>query len=146
MSYHLKFMIPLINEEISKEDISKEAGFINAYEEYSNKPLLCNQIFLLYKKYSDTNCAKKRIRKFENLNNLIETFEVIVDKTPCIMYALTITDNIIRRIGANRFALAPIYKMRILTFWNCSDSDINEYMTDSNALCNHKYTRSQLWT
>ena len=48
MSTQIKCILPLIDERLTRNDISKESGFVNAYLYDQNRPSLEQCCFLLF--------------------------------------------------------------------------------------------------
>ena len=68
MSLQMKLIIPLLDKSLTKEDISPEAGFVDAYNYDINRPALENCVFLMYDAYTRTPESNRRYGKFEKLS------------------------------------------------------------------------------
>ena len=64
-----KYIIPLLDDNLVKEDICVDTGFINAYTEDVNRPWHSNNIFLLYK-VENTYQAFITFKKLTKLDTL----------------------------------------------------------------------------
>lgn len=127
MSYHLKFIIPLLDEEITMNDLSPSAGFVDAYTDDINRPYLDRHIFLLYINTLDTKDAYNRTKKFSTLKSLYNIIDVRIKGVLCKLYAFCITNPAINSITKNAFMLSDSDKLKILRFWKTTDDDINEF-------------------
>ena len=80
------YMIPLLDDNITLEDISPRSGFINAYTEDINRPYLENKIFLLYDSKVNTVESLNRFRKFSYLDTLYNIRYIQINKHPYTVY------------------------------------------------------------
>ena len=64
-----KYIIPLLDDNLVKEDICVDTGFVNAYTEDVNRPWHSNNIFLLYK-VENTYQAFITFKKLTKLDTL----------------------------------------------------------------------------
>ena len=62
------YILPLIDDSITLDDISINSGFINAYTEDINRPYLEDKVFLLYDSKVNTAESMNRFRKFRDLD------------------------------------------------------------------------------
>ena len=127
MSIAYKLIIPLLDENLTIQDISPEAGFIDIYSEDINRPYLDNHIFLLYD-MSNTKEAFEANLKMKSMKNLYGVYKVKINNVDYTLYAFTITSKTIKNIKCNAFVLSDKEKMRIFAFWNFTDFDINAFM------------------
>lgn len=127
MSYHLKFIIPLLDDEIELKDLSTNAGFIDAYTNDTNKPYLDNHIFLLYLANLNVKESYDRTIKFKHLKSLYGIYDMRIKGVLCKLYVFTISNRAINRITENVFMLSNNDRLKILTFWKTTDADINEF-------------------
>lgn len=141
MSYHLKFIIPLLDEEITIDDLSPNAGFVDAFTDDINRPYLDRHIFLLYINTLDTKEAYDRTIKFKSLKSLYNAIDVRIKGVLCKVYAFCITNPAINYIVKNVFMLNDSDKLRILQFWKTTDSDINEFFIKSIDTVLHNFNR-----
>ena len=65
-----KLIIPLLDDNITREDVSPNSGFVGIYTEDINKPYLDNHIFLLYDSEVNTIEAMNRHKKFKLLDDI----------------------------------------------------------------------------
>ena len=79
-------MIPLLDDNITLDDISSESGYIGAYTEDINRPYLEDKIFLLYDTSVNTEKALNRYLKFKNLGTLHNTKYVKIKNKSYIIY------------------------------------------------------------
>lgn len=64
-----KYVIPLLDDNLSREDICIDTGFVNAYSIDTNRPWHANCIFLLYKVVNTIESVKtfSKLRKLDTL-------------------------------------------------------------------------------
>lgn len=130
MSQHFKFIIPLLDKNITLDDLSYDAGFIDAFSADINRPYLDHHIFLLYLAKTDTKEAYNRMTKFKSLPSLSSETEITLKGKLCKLYAFCIVDKTIYKILDNILSFSNDNTERIMTFWKCTDEDINKYMVD----------------
>lgn len=128
MSLQFKLIIPLLDEQITRKDISPAAGFIDAYSEDINRPYLDNHIFLLYASSVLTNESFETEKKLSSSKNLYGKYKIYIGNTYFILFAFTIINRSIKDIMNNACALSNTDKMRVITFWGLTDADVNRYM------------------
>lgn len=128
MSLQFKLIIPLLDETITKDDLSDKTGFIGAYSEDINHPYLDNHIFLLYAHNCLTNEAFATWKKLKKSKNLYGTYKFNIDGIPFIMFAFTITNKSIKNVMSDSVSLNDSERMRVIAFWNLQDEDVNKYM------------------
>ena len=139
MSQHFKFIIPLLSDEITLDDLSYDAGFIDAFSYDINRPYLANHIFLLYLAKTDTSESYNRMIKFKTLDNLYNETEIIIKGVLCKLYTFCITKKAISHILENVLLLNNTDVERIMLFWKCTDKDVNQYMIDRLHYRLHNY-------
>lgn len=144
MSYHLKFIIPLLDEGITIDDLSPNAGFVDAFTDDINRPYLDRHIFLLYVDTLDTKEAYDRTIKFKSFKSLYNTVTVRIKGILCRVYAFCVTNPAINHITKNTFMLSDSDKLRILRFWKTTDADINEFFVKSIDTVLHSFNRSSV--
>lgn len=122
-------IIPLLDDKITLQDISTEAGFIDAYSADINRPYLCDNIFLLYSPKLNTEESIERNERFKSLSSLYNRYEIYINGNYLILYVFTI-NKAIKSIINDSLMLSKKDVMRIIAFWNLTDADINSYMLD----------------
>lgn len=128
MSTPFKYIIPLLSKEITSDDLTKEAGFVSACNLDINKPYLDNHIFLIY---DDKVLTKKSLDcgvKLKNLEELHNYRRIRIKGRPFTVYCFPIGNKAITRIKDGILSFSNEDRMRILTFWNFKDDDINAFM------------------
>lgn len=129
MSLNYKLLIPLLDSNLTKEDLSSEAGFVEAYSHNINKPWLLSQIFLLYED-KDTKDSHMRMVHFQE-NEYVHSVEFVkIDSKPYTIYTMSIPNKSLLKILSNSFILTDEQKIKIGLFWMFSDIEINSYLTN----------------
>ena len=93
MSTQIKCILPLIDERLTKNDISKESGFVNAYLYDQNRPSLEQCCFLLY---DNSVRSKQQMLTWTKLRQLklLRSIKVIyVNKKSYTVYGRTYPNN-----------------------------------------------------
>ena len=124
----MKLMIPLLDDSIKKEDLTKEAGFVDAFVFDKNRPYIEDCIFLMYDISKPTKEAGAREHHFYNCTNIYNDIVRYIDGVPYKIFAFKI-------IGKDMKDLYNGYKpkeysnvVRILSFWRGYDDDVNKTM------------------
>ena len=128
MSLQMKLIIPLLDKEITKEDLSIEAGFIDAYNCDINRPALDDCIFLLYDANKHTEASNKRFSKFEKLKTIRSHKIIYVNNKPCSVYAFVIINNDIRNLLKGLRHTKTSSYTRFVQFWGADDGVVNRYI------------------
>lgn len=120
MSNLMKIAIPLLNENLTLQDIQKQSGFVDAYFEDINKPALDSHLFLMYDADTKGNDFANCLYKLKNLDNRYSNRVAYIKNKPYYVYTFTI-NNVIRRLRDGNIILNPAQKQRVLEFWNHKD-------------------------
>lgn len=128
MSILEKLIIPLLSESITKEDVSKEAGFFHLYTSDINRPYMDKCIFLLYDTETNTKESRLREYKFRSLKEISYSKCIRINKKYYILYVFPIINKDIERFKNGLRHNSKDGFIRILKFWNGSDEYINKYL------------------
>mgnify|MGYP007054770753 CR=1 FL=1 len=119
-----KLLIPLLDDNITKEDVSPNSGFVAAYTEDINRPYLDNHIFLLYDTEVNTIEAMNRYKKFRCLDTLYNYRYVIVNRKHYMIYTFTRVNNKeITNIINTGLVSKHKDALNIYNFWKDLDED-----------------------
>lgn len=118
-----KLIIPLLDDNITLDDISKESGFVNAYTDDINKPFYDNHIFLLYKSI-DTKESLNRFQKFNQLDTIHNKRYITIDREHYIVYTFVKTNKDINNILNCGQCFNPKNSIEINNFWKLMDNDL----------------------
>lgn len=135
MSTQLKLIIPLLDENLSPDLFTPEAGFINAYSADINRPFLDNHIFLMYDADLSSYGNFYRNEKIMSMSNLYNRIFVRIKGILLMIYTFCIVNKAIRHILDGRIFLTNEEKYDILTFWN-RDEDVCMSLITSTVLGN----------
>ena len=124
----MKLIIPLLDKCITKEDLSKEAGFVDAYVFDKNRPYIEDCIFLMYDISKPTKEAGIREHHFYNCTNLYNTKVSYIDGVPYKIFAFKIIDKDVRDLYNGFKPKKYTNVVRILSFWRGYDNDVNKTM------------------
>lgn len=126
MSTKMKMIIPLLDKDLTAEDISEKTNFVGAFTSDINRPTLTSHIFLMYKEPLGTKESIMRYEKFKTLKNLYSTKLYYIDKQPYLIYTFPMVNSEIKHIIKG---CLPVYYdnvYRIQKFWDLNDDDINK--------------------
>lgn len=127
MSLPYKLIIPLLDDTITEQDLSKDNGFINVYNEDINRPYLDNHIFLLYRYYNNEK-EVARDEKFRKSPCLYNSDIIKINNKLYLLYSFSIVNKTIRNIMNNSFIIPKEDKIKICKFWNFKDKDVIDYI------------------
>ena len=118
MNTQMKLIIPLLDENLSQELFTPEAGFINAYSADINCPFLDNHIFLLYDADMSVPTNYYRNEKMMKMPNLYNRRIVRIKGILLMIYVFCIKNRAIRHILNGHIFLTDKESYDILTFWD----------------------------
>lgn len=125
MSLFEKLILPLLDEKLTKEDISKDYGFVGIYTNDINRPVLDNHTFLMYDLSVNSKYAYERDIRFRQFTNIYNTkIEMIGGKAYCI-YAFTNVNPDIKRLFNGEKPRHINSVVRILSYWRGYDAEVN---------------------
>lgn len=64
------FIVPLLDDNLTWQDLTVESGFINAFSSDKNRPYLEDKVFLVYDSSVNTKESLFRYTKFEHLDTI----------------------------------------------------------------------------
>lgn len=123
MNVQMKMIIPLLDENLSPDLFTAEAGFINAYNLDINRPYLDNHIFLMYDADLSYPGNHRRNEKMMKLKNLYNRIMIRINGILVMIYTFCINKFGIRQILKGSISLSDNEKYDILQFWN-KDIDV----------------------
>lgn len=82
------YIVPLIDDNITQEDLTEESGFVNAFTTDKNRPSLEDKVFLLYDSKVNTVNSMNTHRKLSNLDTLHNTIYITIDKKHYTVYCI----------------------------------------------------------
>ena len=124
----MKLIIPLLDENITKEDLTKESGFVDAYVFDKNRPYIDNCIFLVYdisKPTKETGAHEHRFYKCTNIHN---THVAFINGKSYKIVAFKMIGKDIKSLYNGFKPKEYCNTMRILSFWRGYDEDVNKTM------------------
>ena len=131
MSNIYKAIIPLIDENISLDDIQDDT-FVDCYLEDINRPFLDNHVFLMYK-WEDIKSSKV-FYKFRDIKSFYGYKIIYIEGKCYIIYTFSSNINI-RRLQNGRILLGNILKLRILRFWQFTDKWVTFNIMRGTVIC-----------
>lgn len=128
MSLHMKLMIPLLDKSITKEDLSTEAGFVDAFVFDKNRPGIEDCIFLMYDLSKTTKESGAREHHFYNCTNLYNAKVSYINGTPYKIFAFKMIGKDVKNLYQGFKPKEYNNVVRILSFWRGYDDDVNKTM------------------
>ena len=128
MSIQMKLMIPLLDSNIKKEDLTPEAGFVDVYVFDKNRPAIEDCIFLMYDISKKTKQAGDREHRFAKCTNLRNTKVEYINGKPYKIFAFSIIGNDMKSLYNGYKPKQYNNVVRILSFWRGYDDDVNKTM------------------
>lgn len=126
MSTQMKLIIPLLDPNITKDDLSQEAGFVDAYLYDINRPSLVDNVFLMYKADTSDKKAVSREERFNDSPFMRSKTFIHVNDVCYIVYAFNILNKDIRSLKKGLPISTLKNYSRILSFWKGSEDDVNK--------------------
>lgn len=134
MNTSLKLIVPLIDKNLTKEDIDPKTGFVGVYDSDINRPYLDNHIFLVYDASVTTAEAYNRIKKFNTLKTIGTKYCITIKGKRYMVYAF-MRNVSTKKIYYRQNVFTENEMMQIIRFHKLEDNDINKIMLDPiNAL------------
>lgn len=124
MSTQIKCIIPFASDTLTKEDITKQAGFVDAYIYDQNRPSLENCLFLMYDDTVDTKESKMRWMRIRNQKLLRSIKHIRVNKKQYTVYTFQLFDSFARYLFKGRVPTGN-RATRVLQFWGLDDDELN---------------------
>lgn len=124
MNNLLKLIVPLLNDKISYDDISVEAGFVDAYTFDKNRPEM-GCIYLMYDASLRNKKVSSRYFKFRSLPELKTSRIIYIQNKSYLLYVFSITTKTIRDLAKGLILLNDNQKTRILQFWSLRDTFVH---------------------
>ena len=128
MSTQMKLIIPLLDKNITKEDLTKDAGFVDAYIFDKNRPGIEDCIFLMYDLSKTTKATGKREHHFANCVNLHSTKVEYIGGKPFKIFAFKLVSKDLKDLLNGYKPKQYNNVVRILSFWRGYDDDVNKTM------------------
>ena len=134
MSTQIKLIIPLLNEDFSKDDFTEESGFVDAYINNTNKPDLLNHLFLLYKAEDRTYKGSVLMSKIQSMSSLYSWKTIKIGGHYYTLYTISLIGSKLKNLlkGIPSFERSDVEKT--LKFWNLDESDVNRILLGENPL------------
>lgn len=128
MSTQIKLIIPLLEEDLTKEDFTQESGFVGAYIYDKNEPSLLSHIFLMYDSENRDYKKAKTIEKLNKLKSLYARRLIRVNGHFYVLYTLSMIGKKLKDLlkGIPSFEEADITKT--LGFWDLKEDDVNRIL------------------
>ena len=117
----MKLIVPLLDDNITTDAISKEAGFVDAYTWNKNEPYIDNCIFLMYDATIINNKTRIRDCILYNSPNLYKKKYVTVKGHYYSIYAMSITNPEIREFLQGLRHKKNATGEKIMSFWAGKD-------------------------
>ena len=114
------YILPLVDDSITLDDVSTNSGFINAYTEDINRPYLEDKVFLLYDSKVNTVESMNRFRKFRDLDTLYNMKYIQINKHPYTVYCFSNPTN--KKDISSLISIGKKIKtnesFKLIKFWN----------------------------
>ena len=114
------YIVPLMDDNLTWQDLTVESGFINAYTSDKNRPYLQDKVFLVYDSEVNTKESLERYCKFEHLDSKYNKRYITINKHHYTVYCLAnpkYKEDIsqLKSIGK---ACSTEAEREICSFWN----------------------------
>lgn len=124
MQLQFKIIIPLIDPNISKEDLSPEAGLIDVYSSDINRPWLDHHIFLLYEDKPTKESKHREVHFIHNSHIWTTKIVTICDKV-YTLYTACIQSNELFKFYESYGHLTFGQRAFLFLFWD--DPEVTDF-------------------
>lgn len=121
MSTHIKFILPLLGENIAEEDFSRECGFVDAYLHDKNRPMLDSHLFLLYSTKERSYKRALTIQKLKSSEYYYGWTTVRLNGEVYLLIIMKMVSQQQKELHKGMPCWTTEYFKRLLTFWNYSE-------------------------
>lgn len=128
MNFVYKFILPLLSDKLTLDDISIESGFCGMATKDINRPYLDNHIFLIYA-MDMTNKAIAIRKKLASLD-IHNKIDCRIKGKPYRIFCFPIIGRTIPTLMSNIIGLTANETLQVYKFWKFTDDDINKKMID----------------
>ena len=128
MSTQMKLIVPLLDNCITKEDLTPESGFVDAYVFDKNRPYIEDCIFLMYDISKPTKETGKHEHRFHNCTNLHSIKVVNIGGKPYKIFAFKMIGKDVKDLYKGFKPKDYNNVVHILSFWRGYDEDVNKAM------------------
>lgn len=124
----MKLIVPLLDNNIKQEDLTPEAGFVDAYVFDKNRPYIEDCIFLVYDLSIVNKHTGAREHRFYYCKNIYNTKVAQINGKAYKIVAFKMIGKDVKDLY-NGFKPKDYNNvMRILGFWRGYDDDVNKTM------------------
>lgn len=127
-----KILIPLIEDNIKKIDLTSAAGFIDSYTADPDKGYCDDSVFLVYDDTVRNDFVADRARRLAVSFNVKRTYVKYVNGKPLFIYELWCKPEL-KKMFTGIVNLNGVQKMKIVSFWGSYD-DVVEKVLMNNVL------------
>lgn len=128
MNFVHKFILPLLSDKLTLDDISLDSGFCGMATKDKNRPYLDNHIFLIYS-IKMTNKAIAVRKKLESLG-IHNKIDCKINGESYRIFCFPIIGKTIPTLMSNIIGLTDNETLQVYKFWKFTDDDINRKMVD----------------
>lgn len=130
MCLHEKFLLALVDNELTREDISEKNGFIGLYIGDINRPYLDKHIFLMYSADNVQAGAVDVLKRLQTYKNYYNRYFIKIKGKPYVLYAFIKMNKDIEKViqGKILTSLDLDSLKRVFKFWDFEDKDVNDYI------------------
>lgn len=120
----MKLVIPFING-FTLSDISKESGFVAAFDQDDNKPVDGSFIYLVFDPTIYTEQTIKTLKKINNLKSVYSIYDYRIDNKVYTIYKIRANSRRLENLISGHVNLDIDMVIRILQFWGFTDEYVN---------------------
>ena len=126
MSTHMKFMVPLLDKEITRWDLKPETGFVGAFVHDKNRPGIDDCIFLVYDLSNPNRYSCEHESRFAKCTNIRSTRIEYIKGKPYKIFAFPLIGKDARDLRDKGYKPRSYENVvRIMRFWCGYDDDVN---------------------
>ena len=116
-----KYLVPLLDNKITIDDLSAKAGYVGAFTGDINRPYHYDNVILLYEPRIDKH-TWERIIKFDELTTIKQRYSITLNNKAYNAYVFIKPPDTKKDINllltGEYFHISAYSKGKIITFWN----------------------------
>lgn len=139
MSNYAKIIIPFINDNINKIDLTSSSGFVDLYTEDIDFPTNEDEIYLMYDAELRNEYSIDRAKRFLKIPELKRTYIKYINNKAYIIYSFKISQKN-KQLYKGIISLDAEKRLKILQFWGTFDSIVDTTLNNNVLVYDTTYT------
>lgn len=128
MTLSEKLLIPLLDTELTLDDISTQAGFVDIFNVDLNNPDETGSVYLVYLMSICSKQSHKTKNKLKDMKNLSWWHRASIQNMFFRVYKFPLYNFSLKTISEGINALTDDDKRRINSFWKNTDDEVTDFL------------------